>query len=94
MKKITLKEQEDFIKLRGWSTWYNEKYWVHPKVITDEKCQDYTNYGMDLNSAYCFEKLALPKFLPFPLPIMSQQMQGLENKTKIQKLLNKLEKFK
>ena len=92
MKLITLKEQEKYIKSKGWSTWYNPNYWVNPKTIADAKCQDYTSYGMDLNSAYCFSKLKLPKFKPFPFPLFSQQLQGLANKKKIEKLLKKLEK--
>jgi hypothetical protein len=89
---ISLQEQEKYIKSKSWSTWYNQKYWVHPKTVEDKSCQDYTNYGMDLNSAYCFEKLKLPKFKPCFLPLLSQQNQGLENKNKILKLLKKLEK--
>jgi len=92
MKLISLKEQENYIKSKGWSTWYNEKYWVHPKTIVDDNRQDYTNYGMDLNSAYCFEKLNLPKFQPCSFAILSQQKQGFENKDKIIKLLKRLEK--
>ena len=94
MDKISLEDQEKFIKSKGWSTWYNPRYWVHPKTISDESRQDYTNYGMDLNSAYCFEKLNLPKFEPhfMGFPILSQQKQGLENKKKIQRLLKILEK--
>lgn len=89
---ISLKEQERYVKSKGWSTWYNPKYWVNPKTIVDPKCQDFTSYGMDLNSAYCFEKLKLPKFEPCFIPILSQQNQGLENQEKIEKLLLKLEK--
>jgi len=89
---ITLKAQEKFVKSKGWSTWYNPKYWVHPKMIIDATRQDYTNYGMDLNSAYCFEKLNLPSFKFNFFPILSQKQQAIENKKKIQKLLKKLEK--
>lgn len=89
---ISLKIQEKYITSKGWSTWYNPKYWVNPKTIKDSSCQDYTAYGMDLNSAYCFEKLRLPKFIPCFLPLFSQQSQGLANKKKIQKLLKLLEK--
>lgn len=89
---ISLKEQEKYVISKGWSTWYNKNYWVNPKTIVNPKSQDYTNYGMDLNSAYCFEKLKLPKFIPCFLPILSQQSQGLANKKKIQKLLKQLEK--
>ena len=91
---ITLKEQSKFISKRGWYQWYNILYWVNPKTVEDPTQQDYTNYGMDLNSAYCFEKLNLPKFKPgfLGLPILSMQAQGLDNKQKIEYLLKKLEK--
>ena len=89
---ISLKEQEKFISSKGWYTWYNPKYWVNEKTVEDPKSQDFTYYGMDLNSAYCFEKLNLPKFQPNFLPRISQNQQGLENKDRIQKLLKTLEK--
>lgn len=88
---ITLKAQEKFVKSKGWSTWYNPKYWVHPKTIEDGHYQNYTCYGMDLNSAYCFEKLNLPAFKPHMFPIISQKQQMIENKKRIQKLLITLE---
>ena len=92
MKKlIDLNKQENYIKSKGWSTWYNEKYWVHPKTVEDSAKQDFTLYGMDLNSAYCFEKLSLPKFQCSPLPRLSMNLQGMENKKRIQALLKKLE---
>lgn len=91
-KLITLKEQEKYIKSKGWGTWYNPNYWVNPETVSDHKCQDYTSYGMDLNSAYCFAKLNLPKFKPSFFPIFSQEKHGLKNKSKIQKLLRTLEK--
>jgi hypothetical protein len=89
---ISLKTQEKFIKSKGWSTWYNPNYWVHEKTVVEPNKQDYTDYGMDLNSAYCFEKLKLPRFMPCFLPLLSQQSQGLANKKRIQKLLKHLEK--
>jgi hypothetical protein len=89
---ISLIEQEAYIKKYGWSTWYNPKYWVNPKIIQDPKTQDYTNYGMDLNSAYCFEKLNLPKLIPCFMPRISQIQHAIENKNAIEKLLRKLEK--
>jgi len=95
MKLISLTEQEKYIRSKGWTTWYNEKYWVHSKTVKDQSVQDFTNYGMDLNSAYCFEKLKLPPFEPALFGFgcyQSQQKQGLENKNKIQQLLKKLEK--
>jgi len=90
--KISLKTQEKFIISKGWSTWYNPRYWVHPKTVADKSRQDFTAYGMDLNSAYCFEKLGLPTFDPMPLPRMSMNMQGMANKKKIERLLEKLER--
>lgn len=44
-----------FLIDKGWSTWYNPDYWVHPKIVQDETKQDYTNYGMSLEQAYEFE---------------------------------------
>lgn len=44
-----------FLIKRGWSTWYNPNYWVHPKTVNDTLKQDYTNYGMDLLSAFVHE---------------------------------------
>ena len=46
---------EIFLKSRGWSTWYNDNYWIHPKTVSDPEKQDYTNYGMDLQSAFITE---------------------------------------
>jgi len=91
-KLISKKEQEEFIKAHGWSTWYNVNYWVHPKTVSDPSSQDYTNYGMDLNSAYCFEKLDLPKFEYRMFPLASMMQQGLDNRKKIEALLEILEK--
>jgi hypothetical protein len=91
---ISLKIQEEYVISKGWSTWYNKGYWVNPKTIVDPKSQDYTNYGMDLNSAYCFEKLKLPPFECLGLPIMSQIQQGLDNIVKIKELLKQLEESK
>ena len=89
---ISLKEQEKYIISKGWFTYYNPKYWVHEKTVAEPAKQDYTDYGMDLNSAYCFEKLNLPKFQFWGIPRMSQNQQGLENIKKIKKLLKQLEK--
>lgn len=50
------KAEEKFLIENGWHTWYNEDYWVHPKVISDPTRQDYTNYGMPRSDAIIFEK--------------------------------------
>lgn len=89
---ISLKEQEHYVKSKGWSTWYHSNYWVHTKTIVDPNCQDYTSYGLSLNSAYCFEKLNLPPFRPGPFPSVNQQIQALENKDKILEFFKTLEK--
>lgn len=62
-----------FLKERGWSTWYNEDYWVNPKVIEDPKSQDYTNYGLSLEDAYAWEtEEGSKKFQPgWGLPALS-----------------------
>lgn len=43
------------LKERGWSLWYSDDYWVHPKTVRNPAAQDYTNYGMPLERAYRFE---------------------------------------
>ena len=91
---ISLKIQEEYVISKGWSTWYNKGYWVNPKTISDNKSQNYTDYGMDLNSAYCFEKLKLPPFKCSLMPRMSQIQQGLDNIVRIKKLLKQLEESK
>lgn len=48
-------KKEKFLRDRGWGTWYNPDYWVHPKTIKDPKSQDYTNYGLNLDRAVEFE---------------------------------------
>ncbi len=47
--------KREVLEKAGWSLWYNDNYWVHPKTITDPKSQDHTNYGMSLDDAYTFE---------------------------------------
>lgn len=49
------KEKQDFLRSKGWYTWYHPNYWVHSKLITNPKAQDETNYGMTLDAAYDFE---------------------------------------
>lgn len=91
---ISLKEQAKYIQSKGWRTWYNPNYWVHEKTVEDSSKMDYTNYGMDLNSAYCFEKLKLPKFKFSIFALISMRQQGIKNMKQICKLLQKLEKVK
>lgn len=86
---ITKQEQHDLLISRGWGTWYNPNNWVHRKTVANPKQQDHTNYGMDLNSAYCFEMLNLPPFKVGGLSSMVQQ--GLENRQRIESLLATLE---
>jgi hypothetical protein len=40
---------------RGWDTWYNPNYWVHPKTVADPTRQDFTYYGMSFEDAVKFE---------------------------------------
>jgi hypothetical protein len=58
-----MKYDADYLRRRGWATWYNENYWVHPKTVQDPKVQDFTNYGLDLEAAIAFER---EKRRPFP----------------------------
>lgn len=51
-----------YLKRRGWSTWYNPNAWVHPKIVADLKSQDYTEYAMDLTSAFIHEAEDMPSF--------------------------------
>jgi hypothetical protein len=82
--------KEKFLKDRGWSTWYNPNYWVHPESVINPKAQDYTNYGMNIDDAIAYEKLGKPKHREFPLPIMSQieMAQATEGLTKERKDAN------
>lgn len=50
------KEEIKFLESKGWHTWYNDDYWVHPKTVADRSRQDYTNYGMSRSEAVAFEK--------------------------------------
>lgn len=42
-----------FLRSKGWDTWYNNNYWVHPKIAP--KGADYTYYGWDTDRAYNYE---------------------------------------
>lgn len=55
IKTLDIFFKETYLRNRGWNTWYNEDYWVHPKLIHSPLSQDYTNYGMSLDKAYEWE---------------------------------------
>jgi hypothetical protein len=83
---MTDSEKKEFLKSRGWSTWYNENYWVNPAVVVDKKRQDHTNYGMDLESAYFHE---INELGPFDVPLggiprMSMVAKGMKHIDKIE----------
>ena len=40
---------------RGWSRWYADDYWVHPKTVVDPSRQDFTDYGMGVEMAFRWE---------------------------------------
>ena len=61
-------EMEAFLKERGWSQWYNARYWVHPKVVALPKAQDYAAYGLSLQVAYLAEVLHLWPIAPAGYP--------------------------
>jgi hypothetical protein len=61
-----------WLKKRGWNTWYNKDYWVNPKCVADSTQQDYTNYGMDVASAFIHEVENLPPFQPMGAPELSK----------------------
>lgn len=70
-----------FLKKRGWSTWYNENYWVHPKCVEDGTRQDYTRYGMSIESALIHE---VEEFPPFSASFgMSEISMALHDTSKI-----------
>lgn len=93
MKFISKKEQQKFVKSKGWHTWYNPNYWVNEKVIKDPTSQDYTNYGMDLASAYTHEKLKLGKVgIGYGFPTASLLANAAPYYKQIHKMLKTLEK--
>lgn len=80
-------EKKAFLTSRGWHTWYNKNYWVNKNLVADPKSQDYTNYGMDLKSAYFHEKNQLG---PFEVPFcgnarMSMVAKGIKHIDEIEK---------
>lgn len=53
---MTDAEKKAFLVERGWNTYYNPKYWVHPKTVANPEAQDYTDYGMSLDDAVRYEQ--------------------------------------
>lgn len=73
-------EDEAFAKERGWSTYYNPNYWVHPKTVEDPMQQDYTNYGMCIEDVVRYEAIGCPKHPPMGIPGLSRMHIALETK--------------
>ena len=69
---------EDWLRERGWSTWYNENYWVHRDSVEDSTKQDYTNYGMGWQDAVRYERLGKPKHKYTGCPQLSQEFMALD----------------
>ena len=75
-------EKMAFVKERGWSTWYNEAYWVNPATVADPKQQDYTNYGMSLDDAIRWENIGRPPHKPalLGIPVLSRMALAVATK--------------
>jgi hypothetical protein len=70
---MTREEKDQFLRKRGWATWYNDNYYVHPKVVADPSRQDYTNYGMNIDDAYRYETTENVEKFPYAgLPGLSR----------------------
>jgi hypothetical protein len=67
----------DWLVRRGWSTWYNPEYWVHPDSVEDPAQQDYTNYGMTWEDALQYERIGKPKHRPMGLPGLSRMQMAI-----------------
>lgn len=70
---------EKFLTRRGWGQWYHKNNWVHSKTVKDPAAQDYTNYGMDLQSAFIYEVEGMPSFRPMGLPEISKYLHETNN---------------
>ncbi len=62
-----IQDEEEFLKSRGWSTWYHHDYWVHPKTIKDKSRQDYTDYGLSMQDAVKYELENMPPWSGQPI---------------------------
>lgn len=65
-------DKEEFVKSHGFSTYYNENYWVHMNSVEDPQKQDFTNYGFCLEDAIKWIQLGKPKFKYMGLPGLSK----------------------
>lgn len=70
---------EKFLERRGWYQYYNDNYWVNKKTVTPDKGMDYTNYGMDLQSAFIHEVESMPAFRPMGMPEISKHLHETKN---------------
>jgi hypothetical protein len=69
---MTEEEKAAWLIERGWSTYYNPRYWVHPKTVADPSQQDYTNYGMLIDDAVAYENIGCPPHQPMGFPSLSR----------------------
>lgn len=89
--KIT-QTKEVYLTERGWHTYYNDNYWVNLKLVADPERQDYTDYGMDLESAYFHEMHKLGPFEPLlGLPNANMILKAKDWMTQIKKHFEGLE---
>lgn len=59
---MTRDEKEKHLRDNGWRTWHSKDYWVHPDTVQDPTRQDFTDYGLNLETALRYEKIGRPKF--------------------------------
>jgi len=78
-----------FLKDRGWSQYYSDKYWVNSKTVKDPSRQDYTDYGMDLISAFIHEVENLGPFDCYGMPEIGQSQKGYECREILEKYFGK-----
>jgi hypothetical protein len=64
-------EKAQYLLDNGWTTYYSREYWVHKDTVELPEKQDYTDYGLSLDSAYKYEILGRPKFRYLGLPVAS-----------------------
>lgn len=63
---LSKKKKIEFLVENGWSQWYHEDYWVNPSIVEDETRQDYTYYGLTLETAYKWQKYTPHKKISYP----------------------------
>lgn len=52
-RALSHQDKRYLLRLNGWSTWYNEDYWVNKKMAPKDR--DYTYYGRNTNDAIKWE---------------------------------------